>query len=92
LTPTNAFFRQAAPPGFFDSFTMVSSFLDLITSLFTQAGWSSANSTASASIDTQRHRAAGHGDIQLPELGDVGEMTNDAIESVLNSVTVWAHQ
>ncbi|TRY71844.1 hypothetical protein TCAL_00308 [Tigriopus californicus] len=76
--------EQLTTPGFFDSFAMVSSFLQSIADVL-QLSSKPGEEQKSRAIRNKR-------DIILPSFGEVGEIVNDVANSVLNSVTIWIHR
>ena len=88
------FNRQMKTPGFFDSFTIVSTFLDQLTQKLFGSSGSSAKSLLPGRVDpdvTVVERVKRE-DILLPSFGDAGEIVNDLANSILNAVTIWKHQ
>eukprot|EP00095_Tigriopus_kingsejongensis_P006081 snap_masked-scaffold712_size108441-processed-gene-0.2 protein:Tk06081 transcript:snap_masked-scaffold712_size108441-processed-gene-0.2-mRNA-1 annotation:"hypothetical protein X777_04662" len=70
---------QLTTPGFFDSFSMVSTFLQSITDVLRMSPGSEK------SLRQKR-------DIVLNSFGEVGEIVNDVANTLLNSVTIWIHR
>lgn len=79
--------EQLTTPGFFDSFAMVSSFLQSIADVLQLSSEPKDVKEERESRTTRNKR-----DIILPSFGEVGEIVNDVANTVLNSVTIWIHR